>query len=85
VGQAGGSMPAVLNAANEQAVALFLEEKIRFLDIPRCIEWVCDRHQNDNCKNPSLDDILAADKWARQEVLIATENLASHSRVISLR
>ncbi|MGF2010874.1 1-deoxy-D-xylulose-5-phosphate reductoisomerase [Nostoc sp. DedVER01b] len=85
VGKAGGSMPAVLNAANEQAVALFLEEKIRFLDIPRCIEWVCDRHQNDNRANPSLDDILAADKWARQEVLTATEKLETHSRIISLR
>ncbi|MEH1768694.1 MAG: 1-deoxy-D-xylulose-5-phosphate reductoisomerase [Nostoc sp.] len=85
VGKAGGSMPAVLNAANEQAVALFLDEKIRFLDIPRCIEWVCDRHQNDNRTNPSLDDILAADKWARQEVLIATEKLETHSQIISLR
>ncbi|MBG1242285.1 1-deoxy-D-xylulose-5-phosphate reductoisomerase [Nostoc sp. NZL] len=85
VGKAGGSMPAVLNAANEQAVALFLEEKIRFLDIPRCIEWVCDRHQNDNRANPSLDDILTADKWARQEVLIATEKLETQSRIISLR
>jgi 1-deoxy-D-xylulose-5-phosphate reductoisomerase len=85
VGKAGGSMPAVLNAANEQAVALFLDEKIRFLDIPRCIEWVCDRHQNDNCANPSLDDILAADKWARQEVLTATEKLETPSRIISLR
>lgn len=68
-GRAGGSMPAVLNAANEQAVALFLEEKIGFLDIPRCIERVCDRHQVDNCSNPSLDDIVAADRWARQEVI----------------
>ncbi|MGF2038783.1 MAG: 1-deoxy-D-xylulose-5-phosphate reductoisomerase [Nostoc sp. CmiVER01] len=85
VGKAGGSMPAVLNAANEQAVALFLSEKIRFLDIPRCIEWVCDRHQNDNRSNPSLDDILTADKWARQEVLAATEKLETHSRIISLR
>ena len=85
VGKAGGSMPAVLNAANEQAVALFLSEKIGFLDIPRCIEWVCDRHQNDNRANPSLDDILAADKWARQEVLTATEKLETDSRIISLR
>ncbi|BDI18486.1 1-deoxy-D-xylulose 5-phosphate reductoisomerase [Nostoc cf. commune SO-36] len=85
VGKAGGSMPAVLNAANEQAVALFLDEKIRFLDIPRCIEWVCDRHQNDHRANPSLDDILAADKWARQEVLTATEKLETHSRIISVR
>ncbi|AFY33327.1 1-deoxy-D-xylulose-5-phosphate reductoisomerase [Calothrix sp. PCC 7507] len=85
VGRAGGSMPAVLNAANEQAVALFLAEKIRFLDIPRCIEWVCDRHQNHNLANPALDDILTADKWARQEVLIATESLEHAPQIISLR
>lgn len=74
-GRAGGSMPAVLNAANEQAVALFLEEKIGYLDIARCIESVCDRHQADNCSNPCLDDILAADQWARQEVLGASKLL----------
>lgn len=72
-GSAGGSMPAVLNAANEQAVALFLDEKIQFLDIPRCIERVCDRHTADNCPNPSLDDITAADRWARQEVVAACQ------------
>ncbi|MDJ0796473.1 MAG: 1-deoxy-D-xylulose-5-phosphate reductoisomerase [Calothrix sp. MO_167.B12] len=83
-GKAGGSMPAVLNAANEQAVALFLEEKIKFLDIPRCIEWVCDRHQNHNRANPSLDDILAADTWARKEVLNATEHLATSPQTISM-
>ncbi|MFN6223273.1 MAG: 1-deoxy-D-xylulose-5-phosphate reductoisomerase, partial [Dolichospermum sp.] len=60
-GRAGGSMPAVLNAANEQVVALFLDEKIQFLDIPKCIEFVCDRHQHDNQQNPTLDDILNAD------------------------
>ncbi len=42
-GRAGGLMPAVLNAANEQAVALFIEEKISFLDIRRVIEKACDR------------------------------------------
>ncbi len=67
-GRAGGAMPAVLNAANEQAVALFLEEKISFLDIPRVIEKVCDRFTIHNSSTPSLDDILAADNWARQEV-----------------
>lgn len=68
-GRAGGTMTAVLNAANEEAVALFLEEKIGFLDIPKVIERVCDRHRNDNTTNPSLDDILAADQWARRAVL----------------
>ena len=72
-GRAGGSMPAVLNAANEQAVALFLEEKIRFLDIPRLIELVCDRHRVNNCDRPSLEDIIAADSWARQEVVAAVK------------
>jgi 1-deoxy-D-xylulose-5-phosphate reductoisomerase len=58
-----------LNAANEQAVALLIEEKIKFLDIPRLIETVCDRFVNQNTSNPNLDDILYADKWARQEVI----------------
>ncbi|BAZ66565.1 MAG: 1-deoxy-D-xylulose-5-phosphate reductoisomerase [Pelatocladus maniniholoensis HA4357-MV3] len=84
-GKAGGSMPAVLNAANEQAVALFLSEKISYLDIARCIEWVCDRFSSENLSNPTLYDILAADQWARQEVLTATINLESHPQIISLR
>jgi 1-deoxy-D-xylulose-5-phosphate reductoisomerase len=68
-GKAGGSMPAVLNGANEQAVALFLAEKVHLLDIPKVIEKVCDKHRNDFTLTPSLDDILAADIWARQMVL----------------
>lgn len=83
-GRAGGSMPAVLNAANEQAVALFLSEKIGFLDIPVCIESVCDRHQSDNRSNPSLEDILAADKWARLEVKDVSERLSRPSTTVSL-
>ena len=67
-GRAGGSMPAVLNAANEQAVALFLEGVIHFLDIPRLIEAVCERHSTDLMAVPSLDDVLAVDAWARSEV-----------------
>ncbi len=82
-GRAGGSMPAVLNAANEQAVALFLEEKIQFLDIPKLIEKACDKHQPDNCESPGLDDILAADKWARQEVL--AESMELGARILSVR
>lgn len=68
-GRAGGAMSAVLNAANEQAVALFLEEKIRFLDIPRAIETVCDRFVNQNTASPTLEDIIEADRWARQEAI----------------
>lgn len=72
-GRTGGCMPAVLNAANEQAVALFLDEKIQFLDIPRLIERVCDRYQALNRPDPSLDDIIAADQWARQAILTASQ------------
>ena len=82
-GRAGGSMPAVLNAANEQAVALFLEEKIQFLDIPKLIEKACDKHQTDNCESPGLDDILAADTWARQEVL--AESMELGDRILLVR
>jgi 1-deoxy-D-xylulose-5-phosphate reductoisomerase len=67
-GRAGGTMPAVLNAANEQAVALFLEERIPFLAIPSLIETVCERHGADWRAHPSLDDVLAVDAWARQAV-----------------
>jgi 1-deoxy-D-xylulose-5-phosphate reductoisomerase len=65
-GRAGGTMPAVLNAANEQAVALFLDEAIPFLAIPQLIERVCDRHRADHRGDPSLDEVLAVDAWARQ-------------------
>ncbi|BAS55864.1 1-deoxy-D-xylulose-5-phosphate reductoisomerase Dxr [Leptolyngbya boryana NIES-2135] len=73
-GRAGGCMPAVLNAANEQAVALFLEEKIGFLDIPRLIETTCDRYTTQNRSTPTLEEILAADAWAR-ETVVATSQL----------
>ena len=67
-GRAGGTMPAVLNAANEEAVAQFLEEKIHFLDIPKVIEAACERHKNELKKQPTLNDILEVDAWARKEV-----------------
>jgi 1-deoxy-D-xylulose-5-phosphate reductoisomerase len=75
-GRAGGCLPAVLNAANEQVVALFLEEKIRFIDIPKVIEQVCDRYQN--IPNPTLEDILAADQWARQTAIAASQTTPTH-------
>ncbi|MFA7637117.1 MAG: 1-deoxy-D-xylulose-5-phosphate reductoisomerase, partial [Monoglobales bacterium] len=52
----GGSMPAALNAANEEAVRLFLGGKIRFGDIPRIVEKEMNSHKF--IKNPTLDDIL---------------------------
>jgi len=60
-----GSFPCVLNAADEVAVEAFLNERINFTDIPRVIVKVIDQHKKIN--NPSLDEILAADAWARTE------------------
>ena len=64
-GRTGGSAVAVMNAANEVAVSLFLDGKIGFTGIPSMIESVLERH--DNRTDPSLDDILRADAWAREE------------------
>jgi 1-deoxy-D-xylulose-5-phosphate reductoisomerase len=55
----------VMNAANEIIVAAFLNERISFRDIPRLIEQVLEKHKP--ISKPSLDDILEADRWARQE------------------
>ncbi|MGI6559191.1 MAG: 1-deoxy-D-xylulose-5-phosphate reductoisomerase [Limnochordia bacterium] len=64
-GKEGGTMPAVLNAANEEAVEAFLQERIAFLDIPRVIGEVLETHQNK--ERPTIDDTLAADRWARRQ------------------
>ena len=65
-GRAGGTMPAVMNAANEEAVAQFLEERIHFLDIPVVIEAACEQHKADLMSQPQLEDVLTVDQWARQ-------------------
>jgi 1-deoxy-D-xylulose-5-phosphate reductoisomerase len=64
-GEIGGTMPAVLNAANEVAVDAFLRERISFLDIPRTIKHVMDTHEVQPLA--TLDDAIGADRWARKE------------------
>lgn len=59
-GRAGGSLPTVLNAANEKAVALFLDRKIGYLQIPELIGECMERHQN--IENPTLEQILETEK-----------------------
>jgi len=59
----GGTYPAVLSAADEVAVELFLKKKIGFLDIARLVERTLERHNG--VRRPSLEEIIAADKWAR--------------------
>ncbi len=60
----GGSMPAVLNAANEVAVESFLAGQMRFTNIVRVIEKTMSRHRP--IKNPGLEQVLEADCWARE-------------------
>ena len=62
--ETGGSLPAVLNAANEVAVQAFLDQSIRFVDIPTVVAQTMDGH--DTIAEPDLADILEADRWARQ-------------------
>ena len=80
-GRAGGAMTAVLNAANEQVVSLFLEEKVQFLEMPKLIEQVCDRYRSHNPPNPTLEDILAADEWARSEIISLSQSLTETAYV----
>jgi 1-deoxy-D-xylulose-5-phosphate reductoisomerase len=58
-------MPAVLNAANEVAVAAYLQERMGFLDIPRVIRSTMDAHTP--AALHQLDDALKADRWARSK------------------
>ncbi len=64
---AGGTMPAVMNAANEAAVERFRKAEIGFTGIWNIIEKVMSKHKV--LEQPSLDAILSADKWAREEAL----------------
>ena len=66
VGRKGGTYPAVLCAADEVAVELFLSERIRFVDIAGLIERTLEKHLA--TANPDLEEILAADAWAREEI-----------------
>jgi 1-deoxy-D-xylulose-5-phosphate reductoisomerase len=64
-GETGGTLPAVMNAANEVAVAGFLDGQVRFPDIWQIVEEVMNRHTA--VAHPDLDAILEADQWARRE------------------
>ena len=61
----GGTIPAVMNAANEVAVEAFLHNRLTFLGIPKVIEEVMGRHTREDLIN--IDRVLQADLWGRQE------------------
>ncbi len=66
-GRAGGTMPAVLNAADEVAVERFLQGEISFPGIWETVESVMERHEP--VKDPDLEAVLEADRWARKEAV----------------
>ncbi len=70
-GKAGGTMPVVLNGANEVLVSLFLEGKISFTDIAVILERILKRHKKKIIK--TLDDVLYADSWARDQIQMEVE------------
>ena len=65
-GRIGGSMPTVLNAANEKAVALFLGRKIQFLDIYDIIEDTMNAHKV--IENPTLEEVLETEQWVYEHI-----------------
>ncbi|MBP1759568.1 MAG: 1-deoxy-D-xylulose 5-phosphate reductoisomerase [Firmicutes bacterium] len=64
VGRQGGTLPAVMNAANEVAVSAFLQKKVSYLGIHDIVEKVCSEHHV--LDNMDLGSILDADTWARR-------------------
>ena len=64
-GVRGGYYPAVLNAANEVAVAAFLDRQIRFLDIAAVVDAVLQRWDGPGAR-PGLEGVIDADRWARE-------------------
>ena len=72
---AGGTMPAALNAANEVAVQAFLDGKIRLSDIPKIIEGIIDIHEPTEVT--SLEAVLETDAWARHRAIMKLEKTAS--------
>ena len=77
-GATGGTLPCVMNAANEIAVAAFLADGIGYLDIARCVEAAMDAHERDGVQRvESLDQLEEIDRWARR---IAEEWTWGHAR-----
>jgi 1-deoxy-D-xylulose-5-phosphate reductoisomerase len=74
-GRRGATYPGVLNAANEEAVAAFLDGRLRFLDIPAVVEAVLEAHEASAAMD--LEAVLAAEQWARER---ARERIRSNEQ-----
>ena len=76
-GRKAGTMTCALNAANEMANELFRQGEFDFFGIPKVIEQTMDAHQADYVEEPTLDDILTIDAWAREQVRREAGRLAN--------
>lgn len=75
----GGTLPAAMNAANEEAVQAFIEERVSFADIPQIIKTVMDEHRTSEVKD--LSDVVDADRSARAVAQLVIAQLSEQSRV----
>lgn len=80
-GRKGGTLPAVMNAANEVAVNAFLTGRVKLFSIPRVVRRVMEAHANK--KNPALQDILKADAWAREKTKIVLKNRGTDDKAMT--
>jgi 1-deoxy-D-xylulose-5-phosphate reductoisomerase len=78
--RAGGTLPAAMNAANEEAVRAFIDEKICLTDIPLVIEAVMNRHENQAAND--LTTILSADQSARAEAIAEIEQVSKSREIL---
>jgi 1-deoxy-D-xylulose-5-phosphate reductoisomerase len=82
-GKLAGTYPAVLCVADEVAVELFLNHRISFTDIPRIVEKTLEQHRS--IAQPSLEEILAADAWAREYAQRLSSGRCESPPFLSLR
>ena len=75
----GGTLPAAMNAANEEAVQAFIDEQVSFADIPQIIKTVMDEHRTSDVKD--LAGVLDADRSARVLAQLVIAQLSEQSRI----
>lgn len=78
-GQQGGTAPAVYNAANEVAVEAFRDGRLRFVDIVPTVAAALTAHGVPSSESLSVDDVLAADAWARSEAARVINDATQHN------
>ncbi|MBO7079041.1 MAG: 1-deoxy-D-xylulose-5-phosphate reductoisomerase [Bacilli bacterium] len=75
VGKAGGIMPTVYNSANEASVSLFINKKIKFLDIEKIIFMMCDKYYLSNIKDYDIEYIINLDKEIKEYIISNYQDL----------